>query len=149
MVLTTDPDDLEKLRKSLPPGAEKNAGPLLITAREALEDGQLEVAEHLIQAAVLLDPELGDAWALAARIEDEIGDLGAAEAAYRRAISLRQDEASTLGLARLLASIGRWEEASDLATYLARDGEDRPIQEAAAVLLVQIGARQGGDAWAQ
>ncbi|MFO0724738.1 MAG: hypothetical protein U1E65_13230 [Myxococcota bacterium] len=149
MTLTTDLGELEKLRQALPAGAERSSEALLGAARDALGDGRLEVAEQLIQAAILLGPEHAPTWALAGRIEDELGDLGGAEAAYRRAIALDRDEHSTLRLARLLSSIGRWEEAHDLATHLARDAKDRSVQEAAAVLLGQIGTRRGGAPWAQ
>ncbi len=100
----------------------------------------------MLQAAVLLDPEHGPTWALIGQVEDEVGDVDTARQAYRRAMTLGPDERSTLGLARLLSSVGEWSEAGALASYLARESDDRNLREEAAVLLAQIEARTAGSA---
>lgn len=146
MPLTIDLVELEKLRAALPPQGAASVPDLLALAEAAQQERKFEDAERLLQAAVLLDPEHGPTWALIGQVEDEVGDVDTARQAYRRAMTLGPDERSTLGLARLLSSVGEWSEASALSSYLLRESEDRNVREEAGVLLKQIEARTGGSA---
>jgi Flp pilus assembly protein TadD len=146
MPLTIDLAELEKLRVSLPVQSAASVPDLLALAEVAQHERKFEDAERLLQAAVLLDPEHGPTWALIGQVEDEVGDVDTARQAYRRAMTLGPDERSTLGLARLLSSVGEWSEAGALASYLARESDDRNLREEAAVLLAQIEARTAGSA---
>jgi tetratricopeptide (TPR) repeat protein len=145
MGVTIDLGAIEELRRSLPSAArELNLSDLLDRAEASRQEQRFEDAEKLLQAALLIDPEHAPTWALVGSIEDELGDIDTAREAYRRAIGLQKDDRSALALARLLASIGEWSEASALTSYLALEADDRDVREGAAVLGAQIKARAGG-----
>lgn len=96
--------------RSLEPPAPENGGGLLAKARSLADQGQLESARQVAEAAVAetrLDPEIH---LLLAVIRQELGDALGARASLRRAIYLAPDSAPAHFL---------------LGTMLLRDGERR------------------------
>jgi Flp pilus assembly protein TadD len=67
--------------------------PLLVRAREALRHGDVQAADGLVNAALLLTPADADALYLRGVIANRRRDHGAAIAALRKAIAVRPDMA--------------------------------------------------------
>jgi tetratricopeptide (TPR) repeat protein len=98
---------------------------MTILGRALARDGQFEVATVQYQRALALDPQNARTRALAAGISFIRGDLKAAEAGYRKALSLDaslKDARSSLAI--LLARAGRYKEAQ---AALGEAGKGDPL----------------------
>lgn len=98
--------------------------PILDEAARAYEDGELERVLELSQQALRIWPNSAEAWHYDAATHRELGELQAADEAYRKAIELAPDDAEILaGAAELLVSaFGEERESLEEALRLCRRG---------------------------
>lgn len=102
----------------------------------ALADGELVVADGRLKQATDLLPQLTAAWWSWGEVAERQGDLQRAVERYGRAVELSpRDAGSRLHLGRLLAGLGREEEARRMLQAAARFGGGSPAGREAARLL--------------
>ncbi len=95
---------------------------------EALRAGQTEPALPWLRKAVILDPELGDAWVNLGVGLRRSGDAEGAERAYRQALEAAPTTVSAYyNLASLLRARGRGEEADELLGLASRIRDQDPF----------------------
>lgn len=95
---------------------------------EILRTGQTEPALPWLRKAVILDPELGDAWVNLGVGLRRTGDLAGAERAYRTALEAAPSTVSAYhNLASLLRARGHGEEADELLAVGARIRDSDPF----------------------
>ncbi len=95
---------------------------------ELLRSGQTTEALPWLRKAVVIDPELGDAWVDLGVGLRRSGDLQGAEAAYRRALEVNPQGASAYqNLAGLLRLGGHDQEADDLMALSTRASAQSPF----------------------
>jgi Flp pilus assembly protein TadD len=95
---------------------------------ELLRAGQTAEALPWLRKAVVIDPELGDAWVDLGVGLRRSGDLEGAEAAYRRALEVNPQGASAYqNLAGLLRLGGHGQEADDLMALSTRASAQSPF----------------------
>jgi Flp pilus assembly protein TadD len=95
---------------------------------EILRGGSTERALPWLQKAVIIDPELGDAWVNLGVALRRSGDLEGAERSYRKALEVAPATASAYpNLAALLRLRGRGVEADELMAVAARQRAQDPF----------------------
>lgn len=127
-------------------GAELDADALVAAAQEAIRRGELPAAGTLLHTALLTDPRHAGAWSLRGAVHEAQGQLPEAKRAYRQALSLvDQDASTTVALAALSARTGDEDEARSLLAWLLLE-EDVPEAERqrAAELLRALGPKEAG-----
>ena len=99
-------------------------GPSLAEAVRLADRGELAAAEALAEAHLRRHGPDAEAFYLLGLVRDATGDVGAAEAAYRKALYLMPGHAHSLAhLARLLDLRGGIAEARRLRERAARGGD--------------------------
>lgn len=99
-----DPAKLAKLHASLGPAAGVDPGALVGAATEALRARSYEQCEKLLEAALLVDPELAPAWRLHAQLAIARNERDVARSSYERAMTLDdRDPLAAVTLAELYA----------------------------------------------
>lgn len=95
---------------------------------EALRSGQTDPALPWLRKAVILDPELGDAWVNLGVALRRSGDVAGAERSYRKALEAAPATVSAYhNLAALLRSRGRVQEADELLGLASRIRDQDPF----------------------
>ncbi len=132
-----DPAVLERLHAEV---QHADAAPLLAQAELAIEEERFEDAHLFLAGALTADPERARAFCALGRLAEEVGELEAAEQAYRRATEF-EDEGAALDLAALLTGSGRFEEAVAIATALELEAGSAEVREGARLLAGRASAR--------
>lgn len=143
MAIVVDREGLEALRAARGvPAVPGDIHDLLRAAERAKRDGQFEEAERILQEAVLAAPERAAVWSMIGALEDQLGEVSVAREAYRAALSLEDDDKTSLALARLHSSIGEWDDAIAVATHLALNGREEATRATATRLATEAKARK-------
>ena len=108
-------DPIAKLTRALAELKAQAVLPLLREALEALNDGRLADARAMTAQVLQMDPDCSPGWHVAALCHERDGDLGAALAAYERALKADPDDVDIANdLGRLAMQMGLCEVAEAL-----------------------------------
>jgi Flp pilus assembly protein TadD len=144
MAIVVDREGLATLRAARARAAETtDVYALQRDAEQARVGGDFEEAERLLQEALVADPEQASTWSMVGALEDELGLVSVAREAYRVALSLADDDATAMALARLHASLGEWDDALAVTTHVALSAKDEPTRAAATLLAREVQSRKG------
>ena len=143
MAIVVDREELEALRAARGGAvAHDDVHDLMRDAERAKQGGHFEEAERLLQEALLTDPSRASVWSMVGALEDQLGYVSVAREAYRAALSIADDDATALALARLHTSIGEWDDAIAVATHLALNARDEATRTTATRLAHEAKARK-------
>ncbi len=147
MIDLSDRAKLAQLHEAATKGGGQAVDPavLVASAGEAIRLGAYDNAASMIEAALILDPDNADAWALRGMIEEKAGRFEAARHAYESALSLDDRDAHTaLALAALYSKLRDGERARALLNWLILE-EDVPteLRQRAAQIKEALEPRKG------
>lgn len=112
---TSGADPMAKLTRALAELKAQAVLPLLREALAALNTGRLADAKATTAQVLTVDPDCSPAWHVAALCHERDGDLGAALAAYERALKADPDDVDIANdLGRLAMQMGLYEVAEQL-----------------------------------
>lgn len=83
-------------------------------------------ARRVLQQSVKSDPSHADAWLALGRLEEQVGNNGAAEVAYRSAVKASNTPGANLRLAQFLQRAARTKEAEDILRRVDAMQPSRP-----------------------
>lgn len=135
MAAIVDLNELRQLRATLPRerADQVDVNEMVAQAAIAFGDGDAAGAERVLQAAVMLDQEDPDAWALMGNIEETLGCLEEARIAYGHALSLNpSDSDSAFALAALQERMGDLGPAKSTLNWMLLQFDDADVIDRAA-----------------
>jgi Flp pilus assembly protein TadD len=129
MIDVTDRSRLLELHAAADRAGARELDPdvLLSCATAALRARTFDVAQSILEASLVVDPDHPRAWALMGIVLERTGREDDARAAYETAISLDdQDFVTALSLAQIYARHGDRDRARSLVLWLISEIEDAP-----------------------